>query len=283
MRKRNLYFIIILITAFIFLNASELLSGEATLFWEPPTTNEDGTPLTDLAGFKVYYGTSSGNYSQNIDVGNVTTYAVNNLTEGKTYYFAVTAYDTSDNESKYSNEVNKTIPIPIQQYTLTVSKAGTGEGTVISSPAGINCGSDCTEIYNQGTVVTLTPTPSINSIFDGWSGGGCSGTSICSISINSPTTVCANFSLKTYTITATAGSGGSISPSGNVAVNYGSDQTFTITPNDNYRILDVKVDGKSQGALTSYTFFNIMDDHTIQAFFKNTTKPAPPGRLRIKK
>lgn len=82
--------------------------NSATLTWDAPTTNADGTPLTDLAGYKVYYGTTSGNYTEVIDAGNVTTYKVENLSPG-TYYFTVTAYDTSGNESDYSNEVSKTI------------------------------------------------------------------------------------------------------------------------------------------------------------------------------
>jgi len=79
-----------------------------TLKWDAPTTNSDGTPLTDLAGYKIYYGPASGNYVQNIDVGNVTLYTIKNLPDGK-YFFSVTAYDTMDNESDYSNEVNTLI------------------------------------------------------------------------------------------------------------------------------------------------------------------------------
>ena len=66
--------------------------NSATLTWVAPTTNADGTPLTDLAGYKIYYGTSSGVYSVIIDVGNITTYKIDNLSPG-TYYFSVTAYD----------------------------------------------------------------------------------------------------------------------------------------------------------------------------------------------
>ena len=84
-------------------------SGTATLTWDPPTTNSDGTPLADLAGFGVYYGISSGTYNQYVYTGSVTSYTVDNLTSGLTYYFAITAYDTSGNESGYSNEVSKTI------------------------------------------------------------------------------------------------------------------------------------------------------------------------------
>jgi len=70
-----------------------------------------------------------------------------------------------------------------------------------------------------------------------------------------------------YTITATAGSGGSISPSGNVIVDTGSDQTFTITPQRGYQVSDVLVDGVSMGLVISYTFTNISSDHTIHAEF----------------
>jgi hypothetical protein len=59
---------------------------------------------SDLAGYKVYYGTSSGTYGTSIDVGNVVTYDINNLTDGS-YFFALTAYDTSGNESGFSAEV----------------------------------------------------------------------------------------------------------------------------------------------------------------------------------
>jgi hypothetical protein len=83
-------------------------TGSATLAWDAPTTHEDGTPATDLSGFKIYYGTSSGNYTSTIDVGNINTYVVDNLVSG-TYYFAVTAYYTSGNQSGYSNEASKTI------------------------------------------------------------------------------------------------------------------------------------------------------------------------------
>ena len=70
-----------------------------------------------------------------------------------------------------------------------------------------------------------------------------------------------------YTITATAGSGGSISPSGDVIVDAGSDQTFTITPGRGYQVSDVLVDGVSVGRIISYTFTNVSSDHTISAEF----------------
>ena len=71
----------------------------------------------------------------------------------------------------------------------------------------------------------------------------------------------------TYTITATAGTGGAIDPSGEVVVNEGDSQTFTITPDTGYEIGDVVVDGTSVGAVSSYTFENVTVDHTIDATF----------------
>jgi hypothetical protein len=78
--------------------------GTIILDWDAPTTNADGTGLTDLVGYKIHYGTASGAYDHSIDVGNVTTYTLTGLTKGQTYYVATTAYDTSNNESGYSNE-----------------------------------------------------------------------------------------------------------------------------------------------------------------------------------
>lgn len=85
-----------------------VIAADVSLSWDAPTTNEDGTQLTDLSGYKVYYGNLSGEYSNTEDVGNLTTYKVTNLGDGE-WYFVVTAYDTSGNESAYSNEVSETI------------------------------------------------------------------------------------------------------------------------------------------------------------------------------
>ncbi|MDO8335764.1 MAG: MopE-related protein, partial [Candidatus Saccharibacteria bacterium] len=96
----------------IIFNTPTLFAAEALLSWDPPTTNADGTTLTDLSGYIVHYGTESGNYISSIDVGNVNTYTISTLTAGVRYYFSATAYDTSGNESSYSNEVSANIPVP---------------------------------------------------------------------------------------------------------------------------------------------------------------------------
>ncbi len=85
-------------------------AGSATLTWVPPADNTDGTPITNLAGFHIYYGTSADALTQTINVPGptATTYVVGDLAPG-TYYFAVTAYNSSGTESTQSNIGSKTI------------------------------------------------------------------------------------------------------------------------------------------------------------------------------
>ena len=80
-----------------------------------------------------------------------------------------------------------------------------------------------------------------------------------------------------YTIEATAGAGGAISPSGSVSVREGRDQTFTITPDKGYAVSNVKIDGKSIGAVKSYTFENVSRTHTIEVVFVKGTASARTG------
>jgi PKD repeat protein len=87
------------------LTAASLHAASVQLNWTPPTTNADGTALNDLAGYKVYHGSGSRQYTASVDVGNVTSYTLSGLTGGRLYYIAVTASDTSGNESVYSDEI----------------------------------------------------------------------------------------------------------------------------------------------------------------------------------
>jgi hypothetical protein len=193
--KQKIVLLIISLLLF-WANPSILFAGAATLSWVAPTSNDNGTCLSDPAGYKIYYGTSSGMYSRSIDVGNVTSYTVSDLTEGVTYYFAATAYDGSGNESDLSNEVSTTISGSeqlAQGHTLTVEKNGGGEGKITSSPSGIYCGNDCAELYNEGSIVTLTASPYTGSLFYRWAGGSCTGNGECVVTINRDETVTAEF------------------------------------------------------------------------------------------
>jgi photosystem II stability/assembly factor-like uncharacterized protein/preprotein translocase subunit YajC len=105
-----------------------------------------------------------------------------------------------------AKSVTATFNLQAAGNTLTIFKTGTGTGTVTSSPAGINCGDDCSEVYTQGTKVTLTAKADVNSTFTGWSGGGCTGTKTCTVTVDSEITVTASFALKTPDISVSPGS-----------------------------------------------------------------------------
>ena len=85
-------------------------TSSATLSWSAPTQNEDGSPLTDLAGYRIYYGTSAGDLSKRIDVGNpaTTSTVVQDLTPG-TWFFAISAYTQTGVESSRSQVASKVI------------------------------------------------------------------------------------------------------------------------------------------------------------------------------
>jgi hypothetical protein len=97
-------------------------SYSVILAWGP-------SPSAGVTGYRVYYGPASGNYTNSVAVGNVTTNNVSGLASGATYYFAVTAYDTNGLQSPFSNEISYTPGVPTVQvypavagqFTLTVS------------------------------------------------------------------------------------------------------------------------------------------------------------------
>jgi hypothetical protein len=82
---------------------------------------------------------------------------------------------------------------PTVGYELSVDKSGSGSGTITSSPDGINCGLDCSEVYSQNTTVILVATPASGSTFMGWSGGGCSGRGNCTVTMTEAIYVKASF------------------------------------------------------------------------------------------
>jgi len=116
-------------------------------------------------------------------------------------------------------------------------------------------------------------------IFSGWSGTGLTGEDNLTVTIEKGSIGNRSYTAhwrynggggsgySYYTIKATAGAGGSISPSVNVSVREGRDQTFTITPDKGYAVANVKIDGKSIGAVKSYTFENVRRTHTIEVIF----------------
>ena len=94
----------IVVCIIVGLIASNAKASQVTLAWDPNTES-------DLAGYRVHYGTASGSYTSHTDVHSVTSFTVTGLTAGQTYYFAATAYDTSGNESGYSNPLSYAVPL----------------------------------------------------------------------------------------------------------------------------------------------------------------------------
>src|SRR6185295_1007544 len=279
-------------------------AASLSLSWSAPTTNADGTPLTDLAGYHLYLATSPppcpsvsyfsvGAPTPAPSIGDVLSSRVVSLVAGATYFVAVTAVDLGGLESQCTQTVSGlaqaditvnpstavdfgTVPAGTavdRSFTVTNATAGsltgsvsvgapfsivtggsfslapggsqtvvarllsatagsfasnvnvsangdtisrtvtgtttstpaanatrtvtrTGSGSVSSAPVGIQCGSTCAETVTTGTSVALTAVPASGSTFSGWSGGGCSGTGTCKLTVNSNTAVNATFTVE---------------------------------------------------------------------------------------
>jgi len=116
MKKQHL--LLVILAVFLSLVASSVFAGSATIRWQANTE-------PDLQEYRVYTGIASRTYGTPTPVGKATSYTVGNLEEGVTYYFAVTAVDTSGNESGFSQEVYKTIP-DTHAPTVAVTSPTTG-------------------------------------------------------------------------------------------------------------------------------------------------------------
>jgi len=81
----------------------------------------------------------------------------------------------------------------LNTYTLTVARSGVGTGSVTSSPVGITCGADCTQVYTHGTVITLTATPARGSSFASWTNCPSASLNVCTVTLTAARTVTARF------------------------------------------------------------------------------------------
>jgi hypothetical protein len=262
------HFFLITFCLFALLTSSLLFYGEAfcaqvTLAWDPEN-------VSGLAGYKIHYGTVSKSYSFTVDAGAQPTATITGLTDGATYYFAATAYNTAGTESAFSNEVAYTVPSSCSYKIAPASGSFTAAG-----------GTGSVTVSTQSTCSWATANPASWITITSGAGGKGNGTVNYSVSANTGSssrtavwtlagpvfTVTQQAGTATYTITASANSGGQISPSGAVNVAYGAGQTFTISRYPGYTIADVKVDGVSVGGVTSYSFSNVTANHTIAASF----------------
>ncbi|HUK62180.1 MAG TPA: hypothetical protein VLV15_02565, partial [Dongiaceae bacterium] len=152
-----------------------------------------------------------------------------------------------------------TATFTLTSYTIAAS-AGPNGAIAPSGAVPVGCGASPT--------FAITPDPCYqiaDVVVDGLSRGAVASYTFTNVTANH--TIAASFALASYSITASAGAGGSISPNGATPVACGASQTFTITPSGCAQIADVVVDGASRGALASYTFTNVTANHTITASF----------------
>ena len=176
-------------------------------------------------------------------------------------------------------------------HTLTVTKTGNGSGGVTSSPAGIDCGATCSHAYPEGAQITLTATPASGSDFAGWSGGGCSGTGTCIVTMGaSDVTVTATFTLKRYALTVTKngkGTGGvTSSPAGidcgatcSASYDHGTVVTLTATAAAGSTFTGWSGEGCSGTGTCAVT---MTQARTVTATFtQNTTPPPPPASFTL--
>ncbi|OAQ20917.1 InlB B-repeat-containing protein [Thermosulfurimonas dismutans] len=148
----------------------------------------------------------------------------------------------------------------LKKYMVT-ARVGNGKGTV----------EPLSQKVTHGGVARFTVTPDacyhVEGV-DSTCGGTLSGNIFTTGQVTGNCSVVVNFGLNEYTIEAKAGVGGSISPSGNVTVECGGSQIFTIEPDKGYHVKDVVVDGVSKGAMTSYPFRDVKDNHIIEVIFE---------------
>ncbi len=116
---------------FALVSSQIALAAQIRLAWDPNTES-------NIEGYKIYYGTSSKSYIGSVDIGNVTKYTLTGLTQGQTYYIAVTAYNNSNSESGYSIEVSGVATettLPVSETPPTITTSPTSEPTTTPEPA----------------------------------------------------------------------------------------------------------------------------------------------------
>ena len=214
----------------LWLTPSPACAGTVTLTWD---ANQD----PDLKGYILYYGTASGSYTNSFDIGNQTQYSIADLQDRVTYYFAVTAYNDAGNESDYSEELPCTIGSlnnnPTNPDTPNSPSSGYTDSSYTFNTSASDPDGDPLE-YNFDWGDGTTSSWGAASRSHSWASAG----TFCikarardSFGALSGWSKCHSVTIAelTHIIAASAGSQGSIVPSGNVTVSHGSSQKFTIS------------------------------------------------------
>jgi hypothetical protein len=168
-------------------------------------------------------------------------------------------------DTNVTANITVTATFALKQYTLTYTAGAHGSITG-TSPQTVTHGAN-------GSAVTATADTDYQ--FVNWSDGSTANPRM-DTNVTANITVTANFSHRPIVITSSSGTGGTISPVGNVSVNYGDDQSFTITPNSGYKVSEVLVDSEKVTSISAdggiYTFTAVTESHTISAKFAVTVK-----------
>jgi hypothetical protein len=164
--------------------------AQATVSWTAPAS-DGGSAINGYDVTRFVAGVAQGTTS----VGIVTQATVTGLTNGTTYTFRVAAKNGvgTGGQSADSNAVTPAAPPP-PRFTLTVSKLGSGSGTVTSTVGAISCGAVCVGDFDAGTSVTLSASAASGSTFAGWS-GACTGSASCTVTMDASKGVTASFGL----------------------------------------------------------------------------------------
>jgi hypothetical protein len=228
-----------------------LAAQSVTLAWNP-------SPSTNVAGYMIYYGADGIHFDSQMDAGTNTTWTVTGLEPGSTNYFEVVAYDTNDDQSPPSNQIEYTVPNALQTVTVLANPANAG---------GVSGGGS----FAADSLVTVTATANSGYTFANWTENG----TVQSTSPNYSFTLAANCNLIanftanpviTYTIAvgASPSAGGTVSGGGTFAS--GSSQTVTATANIGYTFANWTVNGSVVSSSSSYTFA-VTGNQTLVANF----------------
>ena len=231
------------------------------------TPANDATPVTTITETAQYTGTvtwspadshflPSTSYTATITLTPKTGYSLTGVPADFFTVAGATATNVVD-----SGVVTAIFGATADQFTLTSSA---GEHGSITPTASIDSGTS--------KIFTITPNTNyhiVDVLVDSHSEGAI--TSYTFTNVTAPHTISATFAINTYNITATSGTNGEVSPTGVITKDALSSQTYTITPNANYHVANVLVDGSSVGVITTYTFSSISSTHTISATFAINT------------
>ena len=245
----------------LFFTPTLSIAVQATLAWDPNDPVPEGYRIYQRAEGQAY------DYSRPSWEGADNSGTVEDLAGDTTYYFVVRAYDDTA-ESADSNEVSFYSQSPVlPTYTISATSGDHG-GISPNGPISVD------ENASQTFLISPDAGYHVADVFvDGASIGAVTSYTFNQVATNH--TINAVFAIDTYTITASAGTNGSISPAGITRVDHGGSQSYAITPDAGYHVADVKVDGISKGSLSSYTFAQVTGNRSIEASFSKDTYTIP--------